>query len=651
MPISGQVPRESSSSLPIVPLTELARLQLFKDIPAGSLESLEGSVHRATIDQGETILELAKEKQLFENFYFIAHGHVKVIGLDEEARVKPLNFLRKGDFFVDKSVNWRSQVATKAVAMTGVELLILPREEFRRATQSHHPLEKKLKELADRIDYRNRIYSEDRYARSVMEFLIETELTQASRIKITEMDKCIECNTCYQSCEERHGFQRLERGYAHFGVLDFAKSCLTCFYPTCIPACPVDSVLFNPKNGEVEIDDSCIGCSACARACQYGAIKMYKVVPDDARFARFLKPGKKIKPKFIADKCNHCDGYDDMVCITNCPTGAIIEVEASDLFDNPRVFGAGAGAWHRLPSKIERHPVELALQKFYVLLGFLGTFWLLWEAYALNRFPAASILKQFQLSGVIPSDFGLEFRRGSQYCNFLGNAGFALILFALLYPLRKGFPKLFKYFGKKPLWLDFHNFCGIFGTILVLFHTGFVFPFQPSTFGFLALVAVAASGVFGRFLYQAIPRRVAGTELEMKEIEEEDAAITQKLDALMEGSTKHRDLIRAITQSLAQDAERNPTLWSYIRSVVKTYWLLWRLRIYWPKELRIHRRQIGVFLTLLHEKLRLQRNVAFLSLSSRLFVRWQYIHRPFAYIMSAIAIGHVIRNLIFFPNL
>jgi hypothetical protein len=82
--------------------------------------------------------------------------------------------------------------------------------------------------------------------------------------------------------------------------------------------------------------------------------------------------------------------------------------------------------------------------------------------------------------------------------------------------------------------------------------------------------------------------------------------------------------------------------------VIRTRLLLWRLRFHPPKELRIHRRQIGIFLQLLARKIRLARNVAFLGLSSRLFVRWQYVHRPFAYALGALVIGHVIYNVLFF---
>jgi hypothetical protein len=219
---------------------------------------------------------------------------------------------------------------------------------------------------------------------------------------------------------------------------------------------------------------------------------------------------------------------------------------------------------------------------------------------------------------------------------------------AMLYPLRKAFPRLFKHLGKKPLWLDFHNTCGILAALYALFHTGFHFPFAPATFAYLALALVALSGIFGRFLYMTIPRGVAGTELKIKDIEEEDAALNQKLDALFGGSSRHREAIARIVETLTAKASKASSVWTLFRAVLRTRLLLWKLRFDPPAELRVHGRQIGVFLKLLSRKLRLARNVAFLGLSSRLFARWQYLHRPFAYALGALVIGHVIYNVLFF---
>src|SRR5689334_12992414 len=190
MPVVQPLPKKTTKggppSFPVASVSELQRLRLFRDIPQPALLLLQGSVRRANADPDETILELPNEDDLFHFFFFIVKGQVKVVGFDEEARPKPLNFLRKGEFFVDKTVNWRGQVATKIIAITPCEFLILPRDELKALARQFPPFHEKLRALTDRIDYRNRIYSEDRYARSILEFLINSELTQASRVKITQ---------------------------------------------------------------------------------------------------------------------------------------------------------------------------------------------------------------------------------------------------------------------------------------------------------------------------------------------------------------------------------------------------------------------------------------------------------------------------------
>lgn len=634
-------------TFPVADLTELHQIRLFTEIPETRLNILEGKVRRASAEAQETIIEFSNEDELFHYFFFIVKGQVKIVGLDEEARRRTLNFLRKGEFFVDKAVAWRGLISTKVIGITEAELLVIHRDDLKTVAKEFPGFDLKLRDISDRIDHRNRIYCEDRHSRSVLDFLVDTGLTQAARIKITRMDKCIECDTCYDSCVERHGFQRIERGFARFGVLDIAKSCLTCFYPTCIPACPVDSVIYNAQKGEVEILDDCIGCQACARACQYGAIKMYKTEEDNPLHQRFLSPDRKIKPKFIADKCNHCYGYEDLACISNCPTGAILEVEATELLENPTLFGAGENA-KPLPSLTDHDTYVDVLQIAYVAIFFLATAFLSWESWAISKSPNFSGLLRLQEAGVIAKNFNLVFERGSHLCIFLGNFGFTLILIAMLYPVRKAFPKLFKYAGKKIVWLDIHNFSGLVGTVLVFFHTGFVFPFSLGTLGLVSLFAVMLSGMFGRFLYMMIPRGVAGTELRIRDIEEQDKILTQKLDALLEDSEKHRKIVDDIVASSVSGSEKKQSIFGLFKSVVVTQLMLWRFRANLPKDIKQYQRQINILFKLIKQKVKLKRNVVFLEFSSRLFIKWQYVHKPVAYVMALLAIAHVIYNLLFF---
>ncbi|MEZ4820645.1 MAG: 4Fe-4S dicluster domain-containing protein [Bdellovibrionota bacterium] len=634
-------------SFPVVSAKELRKISLFEELTPVETSLLEGHVRRASAQAGELIIELIPTEQPFSYFIFIAMGQVYIQGLDQEARLRPLNFLRKGDFFVDKSFVWNNQVATQASAITKSELLLVPKDKLRALVEKNPSLQEKIKAVTERVDYRNRIYNEDPHAQSVLEFLIDTGLTQASRVKITQLDLCIACDTCYDACEERHGFQRLTRGYAKFGVLDFAKSCLTCFYPTCIPACPVDSVVYDPVKEEVEILDNCIGCTSCASACQYGAITMHKVDEEDSRFARFLSGDKKRPPKVIADKCNHCEGYTDMACITNCPTDAIIEVDSQALLEDPRIFGLGDGAHNPRKILTQENQIDLALRNFYRTASLLISIFLLWEALSLIYAPALSALYNLQQMGLISANFDLQIKRGSDLCVLLGNIGFVLLMIGMLYPIRKALPQLFTWLGKKPLWLDLHSFCGFMGCVLISFHTGFEFGLEFSTLGYFSLVIVMLSGFLGRFLYQMIPRGVAGTELQMRDIENEDMMLTERMEALFSHSTSLREQVDQAVQKIIGD-EKQINFTTMIRSFLVTRYIIKKLIRTIGRSKEIPASDLSQLQDVLKEKVKLKRNVAYLSLSGKLFEKWQWIHRPFAYVMGTIAIFHIIYNLYLF---
>ncbi|MEZ4705105.1 MAG: 4Fe-4S dicluster domain-containing protein [Bdellovibrionota bacterium] len=647
-PIRKKKKKALPPTFPVVPSSNLKAISMFRTLDDAILKNIDGSVRRASAKAGETIIELPQREDSFGYFFFIALGQVQVQGLDEDSKETTLNFLRKGDFFVDKAFQWDRQVATTITAITDSELLLLPKEYLKILSDKVPDLQGSLRQTSELIDYRNRVYREDNNSKAVLDFLVETGLTQASRVKITLLDKCIACNTCYDACEERHGFQRLSRGYAKFGVLDFAKSCLTCFYPTCIPACPVDSIRFSRETGEVEILDSCIGCTTCAKACQYGAITIHKSNPDEKRFSRFYSPDKKIRPKFIADKCNHCHGHDDMACISNCPTDAIIEVEAADLLDNPRIFGIGSEAREALPSLTTPSAMAGRLNSLYIFVAMVFTLLLGFEIFAMKKAPELSVLLTLQTMGLIDPGFDTRLVKGSALCILLGNIGFGLIMFAMIYPIRKAMPRLFKYLGKKPRWLDFHNFCGYMGTLLVSFHTGFEFELEGSTIGYFALLAVMLSGFLGRFLYQMIPRGVAGTELQLKDIEKEDQEITKKLERLLRDSKEQKEQIRQTLEKISGHHPEKATIFKMFWSFISTKSHIRKLQRQLKRSKSISKADIGQIGVLLNEKIRLARNVAYLDFSYRLFEKWQYIHRPFAYIMGTFAICHILYNLIWF---
>jgi Fe-S-cluster-containing hydrogenase component 2 len=111
--------------------------------------------------------------------------------------------------------------------------------------------------------------------------------------------------------------------------------------------CPPDAIRRAP-NGEVFIQDSCIGCGNCERNCPYGVIQIAAVPPPKPGLASWLLfgagpgPGEdaaaraalgKDAPK-KAVKCDMCkDLAGGPACVRACPTGAAIRISPDRFID------------------------------------------------------------------------------------------------------------------------------------------------------------------------------------------------------------------------------------------------------------------------------------------------------------------------------
>ncbi len=121
---------------------------------------------------------------------------------------------------------------------------------------------------------------------------------------------------------------------------------------------------------------------------------------------------------------------------------------------------------------------------------------------------------------------------GHPFGHALGILGATLMLVTeLLYSARKrwGFFK----FGQVRHWLSFHIFTGIVGPTLVLMHTGMVFQ-GLAGFTMALTVLVVASGFLGRYIYTAVPRTLAGVEVDRRTLE---AQVIRQRQELLDWST------------------------------------------------------------------------------------------------------------------
>lgn len=234
-----------------------------------------------------------------------------------------------------------------------------------------------------------------------------------------------------------------------------------------------------------------------------------------------------------------------------------------------------------------------------------------------------------------------QLKPGGIWGHGLGVIGSSMILLLLLYSVRKR--EMFGIrFGKLRYWLDIHIFFGAIGPLLITLHTAMKFRGIVSI-SYFSMLAVAISGVFGRYVYMQIPRDARGHMLGLDSIQtrideierlllkqynvppESALAIRQfvSADSIAEGSK-----IRAFFSSIAYDL-------TIKRRVRKLRQSLSRGGKSLPKGTL--RKVVG----LAQESSLLRRKIAYLDSMNELSHYWHVFHKPFAYIMLFIMAVHI----------
>ncbi len=204
--------------------------------------------------------------------------------------------------------------------------------------------------------------------------------------------------------------------------------------------------------------------------------------------------------------------------------------------------------------------------------------------------------------------------------------------------------RMFSRLGALKYWLEFHIFLCTLGPIMVLFHTTFKFGGIVSV-SFWSMIGVVASGVVGRFIYLQIPHTIEGREMSRNELsgmkvnfyaelKKEYGIDSEILDwlnrLLLDQSTLHKGnfFMRIFSRFM------------YERKVVKR--LKRKL-----KTQNISRRNIGKISRIVKAEMILTRWIAWLSTMQDYLRYWHVAHLPFALIMLAIMIVHVIVAVLF----
>lgn len=232
----------------------------------------------------------------------------------------------------------------------------------------------------------------------------------------------------------------------------------------------------------------------------------------------------------------------------------------------------------------------------------------------------------------------------------LGIIGVGLFLLIYLYYFRKRFG-LLGGFGTTKHWLDFHVVLGVTAPIIIAFHAAFKFR-GIAGMAFWIMVAVALSGIVGRYLYAQIPRHLNAAEFTWNELQDEQLALTHQMAA--QNLFSRGELAAAFhipdVEMVKHKSAMGALLWMFMLDLARPF-----------RVAALRRRALGfggIILSLggfmssrnselervvrtVHRQAALSKRMVFLSRTHQVFQLWHVVHRPFSYAFVVLALAHI----------
>ncbi len=447
-------------------------------LPPGQASRLIAGATMATYQKDELPV---RQGDAATQVMLIADGVLKALRTTDDGRLSVLAYFNSGDVVGSHDPPQRPYSLT---ALGKAEVIFIPKAAF-----------DELEFTAPQVYAR---FGKDRMSRTgIMENAGQTifgsaealfqEGMEVESLLIIDLDRCVRCGNCVRACHTRHEYTRLDRrgpifrrrkslsSKEHEHLL-IPSSCRHCRDPECMIGCPTGAIARHP-NGEVEINENCVGCDNCARKCPYGNITM-RPIPEAEQKDNIVKQ---------AIKCNLCRGHKYSNCVHECPRGALLRVNPLEHFDELALVlaadqdreGQGASTRRKLPKRSSR-PMTTLVASVLLLLLFSG------------GITAAHFMAPDSYSASSP--LGLGF----------GVVGAVCIVLALLLGARK---KLSNHgLGRLESWTQLHMTFGGIGFVAAMAHADYGVAGIGTTLLMLLFALEIITGVIGQLLYSNVPK-------------------------------------------------------------------------------------------------------------------------------------------------
>lgn len=232
----------------------------------------------------------------------------------------------------------------------------------------------------------------------------------------------------------------------------------------------------------------------------------------------------------------------------------------------------------------------------------------------------------------------------------LGTFGVFLFFLIYLYPLRKKWGWLARQ-GNSRHWLDFHIVLGTLAPVIIAFHASFKFG-NIAGMAFWSMLCVTLSGFVGRYLYAQIPRTLNAAELSLKEMEDLENSLREKLaeqklsfgarlesifDLPTPADVEHMPMLIALLYMILIDLKR-PFQLSLLR-LRATGFGSWLGSVFGLRDTGDVRLEGAIQIA--RKQAALSKRILFLSRTQQVFNMWHIIHRPFSYAFALLALIHI----------
>lgn len=230
------------------------------------------------------------------------------------------------------------------------------------------------------------------------------------------------------------------------------------------------------------------------------------------------------------------------------------------------------------------------------------------------------------------------YKPGDEYGYNMGLIGALMMLALLIYPIRKNL-KFAQRWGAIKYWFSLHMMFGIFGPLLVLFHSTFQIKSVNAGVAFFSMCIVAGSGIIGRFAYTKIHRGLYGSQLSLGDLEVELFGSQSEAESKLKSYPKVLMVLHKFrSYATKKDMGIFGKTFRFISLPVRRQWANMLCIMYMPKYSRESRIRRQLVLDYLYGVERLAQFDVF----EHIFALWHVMHIPLVYMLVATAIWHVI---------